>query len=374
MKILIVRMYPSVLNINNYNCQEIGLAKALTNEGHKVGIVLYTDKKKNYEIDIECNDGKKIHVYYLKARNILKNCFFDKKLYEIVNRYDIVQSAEYDQIANIILRKKLKNKLIIYHGPYKSKYTKGYNLKCIISDFIIKFNKDYLNTKMMAKSTLAMQFLKKKGFRNCEIVGVGLDEERLIKNNGTDDKIEKLFCKNNYKYLLYIGKIEDRRNIIFLLNILKKLDNNVKLIIIGNGKEKYIRKVKSKIEDEKLGNRIIYFKQLSQEKLKTIYEKTDIFVFPSKYEIFGMVLLEAMYFGNVVVSSNNGGAETLINNRKNGYIIDDFNEKNWIDTINVVLKNNDSENMEIKSNASNTIKNNFLWNKLVKKIIENYIK
>ena len=45
MKILIVRLFPDELNINNYNVQEIGLAKALVKKGHVCDIVLYTNKK-----------------------------------------------------------------------------------------------------------------------------------------------------------------------------------------------------------------------------------------------------------------------------------------------------------------------------------------
>ena len=44
MKILIVRMWPDTLNIKNYNCQELGLAKALVRKGNTCDIVLYTDK------------------------------------------------------------------------------------------------------------------------------------------------------------------------------------------------------------------------------------------------------------------------------------------------------------------------------------------
>ena len=77
----------------------------------------------------------------MRAKKILNNAFFEKKLYDIIKNYDIIQTAEYDQLANIKLRKKLKDKLIIYHGPYASKYTKKYNIKCILSDFLIFFNK-----------------------------------------------------------------------------------------------------------------------------------------------------------------------------------------------------------------------------------------
>ena len=56
MKILIIRMYPNVLNINTYNCQEIGLAKALIRKNNVCDIVLYTDKNP-YEEDIKFDNN-----------------------------------------------------------------------------------------------------------------------------------------------------------------------------------------------------------------------------------------------------------------------------------------------------------------------------
>lgn len=59
MKILIVRMWPDELDIKNYNCQEIGLAKALVEKGNVCDIVLYTSKKESYEEEIKLKDEKK---------------------------------------------------------------------------------------------------------------------------------------------------------------------------------------------------------------------------------------------------------------------------------------------------------------------------
>ncbi len=78
MKILIIRMWPYEININNYNCQEIGLAKELVIKGNQCDIVLYTNNDKSYEYDYTF-DNKKIHIYYLKAKKFLKNCFYEKK-------------------------------------------------------------------------------------------------------------------------------------------------------------------------------------------------------------------------------------------------------------------------------------------------------
>lgn len=374
MKILIIRMFPDELNIKNYNCQEIGLAKALIRKGHQCDIILYTQKE-NYEEDYFFDNNKKIHLYYLKAKNILKNAFFDKKIYDILPNYDIVQSTEYDQIANIKLRRVLKERLIIYHGPYHSNYTKGYKIKCLITDLLILFNKKYLDIPIISKSTLAKKLLLSKGFSNVETIGVGLDVDRFYIEHLPNDnlKIKKLQSeKKEFKYLLYVGKIEDRRNTMFLLEILRKLGNNCKLIVVGNGQKKYKNKLKKYIEKNKLEEKIIYFEKLKQEELKEVYETSDLFIFPSKYEIFGMVLLEAMYFGKIVVSSPNAGADTLINNRENGFILQGFDIEQWKDKIEKILMLPDLSREKIEYNAKTTITNLYVWDKLADKFIEKY--
>lgn len=377
MKILIIRTYPDELNIKNYNCQELGLAKALVKQGNICDIVLYTSKNEKYEEEIIVDDRKKIHIYYLKAKKFLKNVLFDKEdLKSIIKNYDIVQVAEYDQIGNIQI-KKIAKKMIIYHGPYSSKFTKGYNLKCKISDFIYLFNKDYKSTPCIAKSKLAEEFLRKKGFENVTTIGVGLDNARFNEKVNKSPKILELESAKkdeNLRYLLYIGKIERRRNTLFLINLLHEINktkNNVKLILIGKGESEYIEKVKKEIEKYKLNDKIIYIEKMQQEELSNIYKISDIFLLPTEYEIFGMVLLEAMYFGLPVITTYNGGSSTIIENEKNGFICDGMNMENWKNVIKELLEKEKLYNY-ISKNEIETINNYYTWNNLSNKFFEVY--
>ena len=52
MKVLIVRTFPDVLNLNTYNVQEIGLAKALTCKGVTCGVVLYAGKSRKKDMSL----------------------------------------------------------------------------------------------------------------------------------------------------------------------------------------------------------------------------------------------------------------------------------------------------------------------------------
>lgn len=62
---------------------------------------------------------------------------------------------------------------------------------------------------------------------------------------------------------------------------------------------------------------------MEQKYLSGVYNLADFFLLPTEYEIFGMVLLEAMYYKTVVLTTDNGGSSTLIDNGRNGYILKD---------------------------------------------------
>lgn len=372
MKILIVRLFPDELNINNYNVQEVGLAKALVKKGHVCDIVLYTNKQENYIQEIEVEANKKIKIYWLKGKKFLGNAFFDKELKNIINNYDIIQSGGYDQIYNAILNKKLNKPLLIYHGNYNSKYSKGYKKKCLVSDIFYLFFRDYKKVHFITKSKISTDFLNKKGYKNVETLGVGLDIDRFSKNVAINKKIEEL--KNNKQennYLLYIGKIEERRNILFLLELLKSIlkeETNYKLILVGKGNKEYVDKCNNYINENKLKNNIIWIDSLKQEEIPQLYSISDMFLLPTQHEIFGMVLLEAMYFGLPVLTTYNGGSSVLIDNGKNGFIeYVDINK--WK---NIILEN--INNKEISITAKTTIENKYTWDQLSEKFVEAYEK
>ena len=120
MKILIVRSFPDILNLNAYNVQEIGLAKALTRRGLECGIVLYNgrqkDRKERYTFS---EDGKEYSfiIYWLKGFSFFKNGIMPS-VFRLISQYDVIQVHEYDQILSWMLYTRMKKPTVIYHGPY----------------------------------------------------------------------------------------------------------------------------------------------------------------------------------------------------------------------------------------------------------------
>ena len=225
----------------------------------------------------------------------------------------------------------------------------------------------------MTKSELASNFLKDKGFHNVRTVGVGVDSDNFIYHAGDDVKC--LLDKDDTKFrLLYVGKIEERRNVYFLIELFEKLlekDDKLELIIVGTGETDYVSNFMKRIKKWYEKGKIKYIQKASQKELAIIYKNVNLFIFTSNYEIFGMVLLEALFFGIPVVSSINGGSSVLIKNGINGYKIDGFDLQIWLDKVSKIINNKELYNNMSKS-AHDLINNNFLWDKLADQFIEGY--
>lgn len=375
MKVLIVRTFPDILNLNTYNVQEIGLAKALASRGITCGVVLYAGKseerKELYRFE---KDGKEFSffVYHLKGFSVFKNGFMPA-VYRLMREYDVLQVHEYDQIFSWMLYSRLKLPTIIYHGPYYHTYARGYNLKCRVFDMLFMRNRKYKHVIALTKSELAADFLRNKGFSQVRAVGVGVDSEQFSVKEG-----EEVACRlqedESCFRLLYVGKIEERRNVYFLIELfelLQKKRENIRLVIVGDGEEQYRKAFLDRIRPWTENGKIIYYQKATQKELALIYQRSDMFVFTSNYEIFGMVLLESMYFGLPVISSMNGGASVLINSGKNGYVMDSFNADLWAEKILAVAEDEELRHV-MGREAKQTIEKHFLWDRLADQFIRAY--
>ena len=358
---------------NTYNIQEVGLAKALVRKGNICDIVFWTDKEEK-EVNLPVDNVGKVTVFYRRGKTALKNTVYTG-CDNLFARYDVLQTAEYNQMQSWIFAKRYPNKHIIYHGPYYASFNKRYNLMCSVFDKL--FLKRYLNleTNFITKSRLAQDFLESKGIKasNVKTIGVGIDTQML--SSGKADCNEPLFLtmnKDKKIKILYIGRFEERRNIPFILEIFSEIvkrDANATLYMIGTGDKEYIDKCWSYATSLGIQDDIVYQEKMEQKYLSGVYRLADFFLLPTEYEIFGMVLLEAMYYKTVVLTTNNGGSSTLIDNGRNGYVLENMKASEWAK---IVSETSIEEINAMKNAAHDTIDNHYTWDTLADLFMESY--
>lgn len=368
MKILIVRTFPSIMNIEHYNVQEIGLAKALVREGHECGIVLYNGfhKRRVEEIAVDGTDGK-VQVYWLRALNLVKNGVFFG-LSAIAKQYDVIQVHEYDQLTSWWYYSFRKQPVVIYHGPYECGFNKGYNLKCKIFDHTFLKLCRRKDVMCLAKSPLAAEFLQKRGFCNVHSVGVGLD-------TAVYETQEPQKAGSTGLRLLYVGKIEERRNVYFIEKIMRSLMEypDITLTMVGNGDTDYVQTYLKAIDDLIQAGKIRHIPSVKQQDMGEVYRSHDVLLFPTNYDIFGMVLLEAMYCGMTCISSVNGGASCLIRDGENGIIVEEFDVQSWKTSILGLL--GDKHKLKVlKDKNSEYILKNYTWQARIECFVRGYEK
>lgn len=376
MKILIVKVFPGEIKVEKmtYNIQEIGLAVALRKKGQEADVMSIADDG-HYKRQQVSLDGVTFTLYSVKATVILKNGWL-RNVYDIFDKYDIIHICEYNQIYTWHTAKKYKEKMVCYHGPYYSSFNHNYNLMAKFFDmfFVNRYRK--LNTCFITKSILAKEYLESKGISNVHSIGVGLSTSFLENNDGEQaiPEIERIKALKGLK-LLYIGVLEPRRNSLFLLDILKKLaDDGIDfhMILIGRYKnDEYKKEFEDKIKALSLTDYILYIPRMEQKHLRQVYKQCDIFLFPTIYDIYGMVLLEAMYFGLPTITSLNGGSSMMVKDEKNAIMLKEFDADIWAKAVERLAK--DKELRErIGTAAHKTIAEHFTWDALADKFIEVY--
>jgi len=107
------------------------------------------------------------------------------------------------------------------------------------------------------------------------------------------------------RYLLYVGTVEKRKNLLGIVKAMHISNINIPLIVIGRKIDPYFREVLNYINVHRLNN-IIFPGQILNHELPVIYQNAECFIYPSFFEGFGIPVLEAMVSGTPVITSKGG--------------------------------------------------------------------
>jgi phosphatidylinositol alpha-mannosyltransferase len=201
---------------------------------------------------------------------------------------------------------------------------------------------------------------------------------KIIIPNGVDTKI---FNPKNLKIkkfqdgkinILFVGRIEKRKGLIYLLRaykILEKKFNNIRLIVVGEGE------LKEKAEEWTRDNHLkeVHFegKKVGKE-LASYFATCDIFCAPSIFgESFGIIILEAMASGLPVVGfANRGYSEFLKGKKGEDFLVVSRNYKNLAKKLEILI-----ENKKLRKEVSKwgiTEAKKYSWSKISSQVLDFY--
>ena len=103
------------------------------------------------------------------------------------------------------------------------------------------------------------------------------------------------------RYVLCVGTIEERKNALLAVQALHHLPDDVSLVLIGR-ETPYVQTIVDYLSETQLGDRVLMLHSISDQELPAFYRMADAFVYPSRYEGFGIPVIEAISMGLPVVA------------------------------------------------------------------------
>lgn len=195
-------------------------------------------------------------------------------------------------------------------------------------------------------------------------------ENRYFHN--IDNQLSLINCKQFDSYL-FVGRLIKRKNIDSIITVLNKiyLNEEFTLRLIGEGAEK--EKLISIVENLYRSDNIKFLGYKDHDEVIEYMAMTEVFIMISDNETFGLVYIEAMSQGCIVVASRHGGMDGIIKDEINGFLCEQGN----IDELTYICsKIRDMPKDEKKRIALNAIKTatKFSSSNVAKEYLENIIK
>jgi glycosyltransferase involved in cell wall biosynthesis len=255
----------------------------------------------------------------------------------LTGKFDIFHST------NFIIPPKKEGKIIItIHDLYFMKYPENTEL------FGGRYFKRFLPSNInKVDKIIAVSRSTKRDIIN--ILGVNEDKIEVI-YEGVDnifkpinDRVKVLKIKDRYslpdKFILFVGSIEPRKNILSLIKSFSLIRSKIehKLVVVGSKGWGY-KNIFDAIDSLNLRKSVMFTGYVPEYDLPYIYNASDLFVFPSFYEGFGLPVLEAMACGIPVIASNRSSIPEIIGD--SGIVIDPDNIHELKDAM-LNLLNND---------------------------------
>jgi len=354
-KVILITNIPTPYRIPFFN----ELHKQMENNDLKLKVVFGAQSypRRKWKIDLsEC----KFEYVFLQGENIHfikfeKTIFMYYGLLKIINTDDpdlIIIGGFSIATIKIYFYSFLKHiPYIIWSGLIERKSYKESFVKKIQQKILSKRAKGFIVYGNKAKNYLT---------------SLGVNENKIfISINTVDTKYfnmkamtikKKLKDKKDKKYLLYIGHLTKGKcvdKLFYAIKLLTYKRNDFKLILVGSGAAKNELILLAK----RMGlMKFITFEGYKQrEHIPYFLAQADVFIFPSEYDIWGLVLIEAMSANLPCIASIYAGAtHDLIKDGVNGFAMDFSEAKKVSDKINWIIEN-PSLSKQIGLNAGNTI-------------------
>jgi glycosyltransferase involved in cell wall biosynthesis len=313
----------------------------------------YNYYRKRGAITLLANPGgkKSIPFFFIKAAFFL---IFHSRKYDIVHIYDAVFSP-----LALFVKTFSKAKVSFTVNGLDIVYSR-FGYQKFMPFFLGKADKIFA----LSQSTMEQCAIRGIPAEKLAIVPVGLNFASV--DFFSDQKKSQILSNLNVsieqkKVLVTVGRLVKRKgHAWFIENVLISLPSHYVYLIVGDGPERNV--IMDAARRLNLSHRVYLLGRVSDEEKNCLYQIADFFVMPNirvenDQEGFGIVLLEAGYYGLPVVASNIEGIRDVVIDQKTGRLIPEKDADGFVD----VILNFNTE----RSGISATLASFFSWERVI---------
>ena len=351
------------------------LSRTLLKDGHDVTVVTYKDGDAPY-----FEDDKGVKVYRVDNYMINPNNFID---WIMQLNFNLIAKA------NEIIAEQGNFDVIHAHDwlvAYAAKTLKNsYNIPIVATIHATEAGRNsgihdetqrYINDTEWMLTYEASEVIVNSNYMKNELqrlFGLPYEKINVVPNgvnlnlfNGVerDYTFRRRFAMDNEKIILFMGRLVYEKGVQHLISAMPKILNGYhdsKLVICGKGG--MLEELQAQVNNLGISNNVYFAGYMSGKDVQKMYKAADIAVFPSTYEPFGIVALEAMLSENPVVVSDIGGLNEIVQHRENGMKTYCGNPNSIADSILELLYDH-KLCADITKKAKNKVRNEYNWSKI----------
>ena len=351
------------------------LSRTLYKDGHDVTVITYREGDAHY-----FEDDKGVMVYRVDNYMINPNNFID---WVLQLNFNMIAKA------NEIMLKEGNFDVIHAHDwlvAYSAKTLKNsYNIPIVATIHATEAGRNsgihdeqqrYINDTEWMLTYEAAEVIVNSNYMKNELQRLfGLPYEKInVVPNGVnlnlfngierDYSFRRKYAMDNEKIILFMGRLVYEKGIQHLIAAMPKILNgyhDAKLVICGKGGME--QELKQQVNNMGIGNKVYFAGYMNGKDVQRMYKAADIAVFPSTYEPFGIVALEAMLSERPIVVSDIGGLNEIVDHKVNGMKAYCGNPNSFADSILELLFDH-KLCADITRVAKNKVRNEYNWSKI----------
>lgn len=248
-------------------------------------------------------------------------------------------------LGGLYYAKSLDVPLVASYHTHLPKYLEHYGLG-MLEGVMWELLKAVHNQAQMnlCTSTAMQDALTSHGIERVEVWQKGVDTELFDPSLSSVDVRSHLSQGHpDSPILLYVGRLSAEKEIDRIKPVLEAIPN-ARLALVGDGP------YRAELEKHFTGTSTYFVGYLTGANLAAAFASADAFIFPSRTETLGLVLLEAMAAGCPVIAANAGGIPDIVTDGLNGYLFDPADEQGAITATQRLLAN-PQERDTLRANA-----------------------